>query len=147
MVRQAGSDLERPPTITVTEAPRRSSPPSATAISAAVSHSSSHARRVGRSLVGEGEGVRWRRPPGAPWGSWSWVELLGACSNDPHDSEVRSAPNDYKRHLLANCTAFAPASCLRNQLEPRGFRSPLFFRRPQLAHWVEPDGAPLPEMT
>jgi hypothetical protein len=55
-----GSDLERPSTITITEAPRRNSPPSATAIGAAVSHSSSHARRVGRSLVGERKGVRWR---------------------------------------------------------------------------------------
>jgi len=96
-VRPAGSDLElkRPSTITVTEAPRRSSPPSAAAISVAVSQSSSHARRVGRSLAGEGEGVRCR-PRGAPWGWWSWVELVGACSNDPHDSEVRSGPTYYK---------------------------------------------------
>jgi hypothetical protein len=50
----------------------------------------------------------------------------GRLQQRSHDSEVRSAPNDYKQHLLANCTALAPASCLRNQLEPRGFRSPLF---------------------
>jgi hypothetical protein len=50
----------------------------------------------------EGEGVRER-----PWGWWSWVELVGACSNGPHDSgEVRSAPTYYKEqtpgklHLL-----------------------------------------------
>jgi hypothetical protein len=90
-VRPAGSDLERPSTVTVTEAPRRSSPPSATAISVAVSHSSSHARRVSRSLVVEGEG----RPREAPRDWWSWVEFVGACSNDPH--EVRSAPSYYKQ--------------------------------------------------
>ncbi|MDF2740544.1 MAG: hypothetical protein K0S88_1912 [Actinomycetia bacterium] len=101
-VRPAGSDLDRPSTITVTEGPRSSSPPSAKAINAAISHSSSHARRVSRSLPVEGEGVRKR-----PRGWWSWVELVGACSNGPHDSgEVRSAPTYYKEqtpgklHLL-----------------------------------------------
>jgi hypothetical protein len=61
------SDLERPSTITVSDDPRRSSPALARQIRVAVSHSSSHALRVSRSLVGEEEGVRSRRRA-APWG-------------------------------------------------------------------------------
>jgi hypothetical protein len=62
-------------------------------------------------------------------------------------SSIRSAPNDYKQHLLANCTAFAPASCLRRRLRAPRIPVTAYLQTTQLAHWVEPDGAPLPEMT
>jgi hypothetical protein len=109
-VRPAGSELDRPSTTTVTEDPRRSSPPSATAISMAVSHSTSHARRVSRSLASEGEGAR-RRPRVVPPGWWSWVDPVGACSNDPHDSgEVRSAPNYYKQPTAGKLHLLRPST-------------------------------------
>jgi hypothetical protein len=109
-VRPAGSDLDRPSTTAVTEDPRSSSPPSATAISVAVSRSSSHARRVSRSLASEGEGAR-RRPRVVPPGWWSWVDPVGACSNDPHDSgEVRSAPNYYKQATAGKLHLLRPST-------------------------------------
>jgi hypothetical protein len=114
-VRPAGSDLERPSTITVTEASRRSSPSSATATSAAVSHSSSHARRVGRSLVGEGKGVRGghgeRRRVDGP-GSSSWAPAATTAMRARSDQYLTTISSS----LLANCTAFAPAYCLRWRL-------------------------------
>ena len=66
-VKPAGTDLDRPSTSMVTEDPCRSSAPSIKAIRVAVSHSSSHARRVSRSLLGQVGGVR-RRPRVAPRG-------------------------------------------------------------------------------
>jgi hypothetical protein len=148
-VRPAGNDLERPSTITVTEAPRSSSPPSATAIRAAISHSSSHARRVSRSLVVERKGVR-KRPRGAPRDWWSWVELVGACSNGPHGSgEVRSAPKYYKErtagklHLLrANTLTYRIGSKPRgSDRQLRELIGPCAHAPPKPARRAAPDGA------
>jgi hypothetical protein len=146
-VRPAGSDLERPSSITVTEAPRSSSPPSARAIRVAVSHSSSHARRVSRSLPVVAGGVR-RRPRVASRGWWSLVELVGARSNDPHASEVRSVPNYYKQqtagklHLLRAAPllwGLVPSSKrIRHKL--RGARRP-FPPHSQLSTPLQSDGA------
>jgi hypothetical protein len=63
----------------------------------AVSHSSSHARRVSRSLASEARAMPgWPRVASRGW--WSWVELVGACSQRPHDSgEVRSVPKYYRQ--------------------------------------------------
>jgi hypothetical protein len=121
-VRPAGSDLDWPSTSTVTQAPRSSSPPSAIAISVAVSHSSSHARRVSRSLPVEVRGVR-RRPRSTSRGWWSWVELVGACSQRPHHSGwFDQHLNTMNRQLVANCTSSGQDPSLWVDLSPERIR-------------------------
>jgi hypothetical protein len=46
-----------------------------------------------------------------PPGWWSWVDPVGACSNDPHDSgEVRSAPNYYKQPTAGKLHLLRPST-------------------------------------